>query len=372
MDNMNFPRRWSLVSVALVVVPLAAARPVALTSPTSSFQAAQGSQAPVVVDPPVVDFGKVAPGSKHPAKFAIRNLGQSPVTIKSVVPSCKCTDINVLAGTVIAPGGSVELLATLDVPRTPGEKDAKVFLTFEGYDAPRMAMLKADASLPIRVVPAYVDSLKKVTTGTIQVTSEDGKPFTILSAGGLPPKFSGFDSSKDAPRAQYTLRWEMPETPDTPCEPMPLWWVIETDRADCPLVALRIRDECTGSLADPTRVERFWFFPEPIGVAGRLSEGESIVLPIVIEHYNPKGKGAIVRPEWSQVRGVRSLSPKITATLEGTRPGNKDDVAVLIRLAPAAGVSGVIYAPVEIETATGRGVFAVSMQALSKSTSTAP
>jgi len=325
--------------------------------------------APIRIEPPIIDFGKVAPGAKLPGKFIVRNVGNQPVTVKSVVPSCKCTDVNLAAGTVIAVGGSVELTATLEVPRTPGEKDAKIFLTFEGFGAPQMAMLKADASLPIRAVPAFVDALKSVVEGTIALSSEDGKAFGILSAGGLPPRFVGFDPAKDPPQVAYTLRWVLP---NTSCETMPLWWVVETDRADCPLVALRIRHECTGSRADPGKTERYWFFPEPLAVAGRLVDGESIVVSMVIEHYNPKGRGAIVRPEWSQVKSVRSLSPQITATLEGVRLGTKEDEAVLIRIAPAAGVTGIVYALVEIQTATGAGVFAVSMQAVGTKPPTSP
>ena len=313
----------------------------------------------VVIEPPLVDFGRVAPGSQHPAKFAIRNIGAQPVTITSVVPSCKCTGVNALKGTVIAPGASVELLATLDVPRTPGEKEAKVFLIFEGSQAPMIAMLKADATLAVRANPSFVDALKKVKGGSIVVSSEDRKPFQIKSAGGVVPVFSGFDPSKDAPRAAYTLQWS---APTAPCESMPLWWIIETDRADCPLIPLRIRHECTGSLADPLKAARYWFIPEPLGIAGRVAQGQSTVIPITIEHYNPAGKGAIVRPDWLDVKAVRSISPQIVASLDGTRPGNKDDVAVLIRVAPAPGVTGIVYGFVEIETATGRGVVAISMQ----------
>ncbi len=314
---------------------------------------------PVVVDPAIVDFGKVAPGSRHPATFSVKNLGSAPLTIKSVVPSCKCTDVNVLAGTIIAPGAAATLTATLDVPTTPGEKDAKVFLTFEGYPQPVMALLKADANLPIRALPAYVDALKKVTSGSIKLSSEDGKPFRVLSAGGAPPLFEGFDPAKQEPLASYTLRWAVPAEA---CESLPLWWIVETDRADCPIIPLRIRHECTGSRADPTKAERFWFFPEPIGVAGRLSAGQSAEVPMVIEHYNPKGKGAVVRPDWSEVKSVRSLTPQFTAELTGTRPGSKDDLALLLKVSPTAGAKGLIYGMVEVETATGKGQVAVVMQ----------
>ncbi len=314
---------------------------------------------PVVISPAQIDFGKVKPGTRHAGSFSIANQGTTPITVKSVVPSCKCTGVTALAGTVIAAGASVKLDATLDVPTTPGEKDAKVFVTFEGFAQPIIALLKADATLPVRASPAYIDALKGVSTGLVKLSSEDGKPFTILSAGGQPAVCEGFHPASDQPRSEYSLRWTAPKEP---CETMPLWWVVETDRADCPIIALRIRHECTGSRADPTKADRFWFFPEPIAVAGRVEPGASVLVTVPIEHYNPKGRGAVVRPDWNAVKSVRSLSPQLVATLEDARPGSREDAALTIRVSPTAGASGLLIIPVEVETATGRGSFPVVMQ----------
>ncbi|MFM7481109.1 MAG: DUF1573 domain-containing protein [Planctomycetota bacterium] len=324
--------------------------------------------APVAVEPPQIDFGKVKPGSKLPGKFMLRNMAPSAVTVKSVTPSCKCTDVSLALGTVIPAGGSVEVAATLAVPTTPGEKDAKVFIVFEGFGAPTMAMLKADATLPIRATPAFVDALKGTMTGVVQVSSEDQQPFRVLSAGGVAPTFVNFNAASDAPRSTYVLRWNFP---NVPCEQMPLWWVVETDRPDCPLIPLRFRHECTGMRADPGKEARFWFIPEPLLLANRVALGSSVVVPVVIEHYNPKAKGAVVRADWSEVKSVRSLSPNLVATLEGTKAGAKDDVEVQVRLAPAPSARGAIYAPIEITTATGSAVVAVSMQVVESAANSA-
>jgi hypothetical protein len=336
--------------------------PMALAMMVATPQAvARGdTQAPQVsLTPGQIDFGKVAPGTRHAGSFTIANHGSSAVTVKSVVPSCKCTGVTALAGTVIAPGASVKLDATLDVPTTPGEKDAKVFVTFDGYAQPLIALLKADATLPVRATPAYIDALKGVASGTIRLVSEDGLPFRVLSAGGVAPVYEGFDAAHDAPRSQYALKWT---APTQPCESMPLWWIVETDRADCPIIALRVRHECTGSRADPTKADRFWFFPEPIAVAGRLNPGASTLVTVTIEHYNPKGRGAVVRSDWSAVKSVRALAPSVTASLESARAGARDDMALVIRVAAAADASGLLVVPVEVETATGRGVVPVVMQ----------
>ncbi|MFM8731282.1 MAG: hypothetical protein ACKOGJ_01980, partial [Phycisphaerales bacterium] len=40
--------------------------------PPATGAAAQASV--VVVEPPLIDFGRVAPGSRHPARFMLRNV----------------------------------------------------------------------------------------------------------------------------------------------------------------------------------------------------------------------------------------------------------------------------------------------------------
>src|SRR5262245_3646756 len=102
------------------------------TRPANPPQVAPQVQIPVSVTPPEVDFGVVAPGTKHRATFTLRNLGNQPLTIERAAPSCKCTDITPMDGKTIPPGGTLEFSATLQVPKTPGDKDAKVMITFAG------------------------------------------------------------------------------------------------------------------------------------------------------------------------------------------------------------------------------------------------
>lgn len=311
---------------------------------------------PVRCEPAEVDFGIVTPGSSHEARFVLRNAGTQPVRIAKATPSCKCTEISPVEGLVIAPGSELELRATLAVPRTPGEKDAKVFLVFEGFKAPLLAKMRADASLPVRATPAFVDALKGVSSGSVRVESRDGKPFRILSAGGTAPIVTG--PQPGDPQAAYDIGWTLPR-PDASGQ-IPLWWLVETDRDDAPIVALRIRHETTGVKADPGKDARFWFFPDPIVVAGRLAPSTPIELSTEIHHNNPKGRGRIERPDWQSVQSVRSLSPLATATLIEARAGGPEESEVRFRFELAPGASGMLVIPVEVRTATGTGVVPVA------------
>ena len=339
---------------------LAASALVACTAPA----AAQASLPPgaaripdmVVVQPESISFGAVAPGSSHTGSFTLLNTTQSPMTIRAAVPSCKCTALTDIVGKSIPAGGSLKFDATMEVPLTPGVKDATVQIVVEGLAKPLTAKLSAESVMPIRVDPAYVDALKGKSMGTVAVRSADGQPFRILSVDGAAPQCVGFDPSGDAPRAEYTLRWS---APSAPCEAMPLWWVVETDRADCPLVPLRIRHECTGSKADPGRFAREWFFPEPIGIVGRVAPGTSAETVVPIEHYNPQARGAVQRPQWKDVVRVETRDPRATATLVRTQEGTREQVDVRLSITPSAAIRGFFAVPVDIVTATGTGTVMV-------------
>jgi hypothetical protein len=138
---------------------------------------------------------------------------------------------------------------------------------------------------------------------------------------------------------------------------MPLWWVIQTDRADAPLVPLRIRHECTGSKADPGRYAREWFFPEPIGIVGRVAPGSAAETVVPIEHYNPQARGAVQRPQWKDVVRVETRDPRAQASLVRAQAGTRDQVDVRFSLTPGAELRGFFAIPIDVVTATGTGTF---------------
>ena len=346
--------RWRGVALALglaaIVGPVGAS--VAQAPNPGGTAPAPAAPAAVVVEPPLIDFGRVAPGSRHPARFMVRNVSSAPVTVARAMPSCKCTDLSDIVGRTIAPGTAIELTATLAVPGSPGQKDAEVLIALQGVPGVARARMQADVTMPVRVEPAYVDALKGVQEGEIRVSSVDGAPFRVTAAGGRAPAFVGFDPAVDAPRAEYRLRWRMQEL-GSPA--LPQWWVIDTDRADCPQVPLRIRHETTGARFDPARTTRFWFVPESIVLAGRVRPGTPVELRTTIEHLNPAAQGRVTNPAWSQVRGVTVPGGEGTAELVSATPRGDSFVDLVFRFAAAPGRQGPMYVPVMIETATGRG-----------------
>lgn len=337
----------------------AAAAPTPASTPAAPAAAATvqapasrpASAFPLLVEPPEVNFGRVAPGTKHPARFVLRNAGASPLTIASAKPSCKCTDVSPIEGLTIAPGATLELAAALQVPKSPGEKDAKVMITVAGLQGMVLAKMVADVAQPVRAEPAHIDALKGVASGTIRLSSVDGKPFRVIAAGGKAPELVGFDPSKDAPRATYDLRWSASSIGS----PLPQWLVVDTDRADCPQIPLRIRHETTGVRFDPEQRTRFWFPPESIVLAGVAKPGQPVRLSATIEHLNPGAQGRVTAPEWGKVTALGVPGGEGTATLVSATPRGMDFVDLEFDFVLAAGRTGSLYVPVRITTPTGSG-----------------
>jgi hypothetical protein len=338
---------------AALVIPSLASASASVSAGAGHPQSARPPQAaaqqsPIVVAPPVVDLGVVEPGSTSPAKFTIINGGKTPVTVTKVQPNCTCTAISDIAGQTIAPGATLELTASLAAPQAPGIKEAVVFITFDSAP-PAQAKIKGDIRLKVVAEPPYVDALKEVTAGTVKLRSADGKPFTVRQSGGKPPVFVGFDPAKDAPRAEYELAWSLA---GRACEEMPLWWFVWTDRSDCSVIPLRVRDECTGSKHDMARMQRFWIVKESLVSAGSVHNGTPKTIELELEHYNPAKKGAVERPDWNQVKAVRSLIPGVEVAFKGKR--DLPNAAVLA-VEVNATHGGMFEGEIEIETATGKG-----------------
>ena len=335
----------------------------ASTSPTQTSAQAMGAvQAQTAagrfdIVPEVIDFGAVGPGSVNRGVFKMTNRGQRPVRVLRVTPSCVCTTLSDLAGRVVAAGETISLEASLDAPKQAGEKEAKVFVQMEGMEQPAIVKLKGMVTLPVQPNPAFASALQGVEDGTIRLASVDGKAFKVVASNGNAPSFVGYDPAGGDLQSLYTLRWSVAGMSP---QDIPRWWVFTTDRDDCPLVACRVRHSETGSRRDPDRFERRWIMPDDFAELGAVRVGSTVDVPIQLDHYNPRGRGVIDRPNWSRALEVRSLDPRIDVTLLSSRVVSPEQLDAVIRIAFKGPPESLLYAPVQVSTTTGVGVLEVA------------
>ena len=311
---------------------------------------------PFEIVPEVIDFGAVAAGSINQGIFQLTNRGSRPVQVLRATPSCVCTTLTDLAGTTIGPGETVALEASLDAPKQAGEKEAKVFVQMQGMNQPAIVKLAGMVTLPIQPTPAFASALKGTESGVIRLASTDGRSFRVIASNGSTPAYVDFDPARDDARATYDLRWSVQGMPP---KTIPRWWVFTTDRADCPLVACRVRHAETGSRWDPTRMGRRWIIADDLADLGSVSIGEERDIAIELDHYNPRGGGTVDNPNWSSGMSVRSADPRVEATLASSSKVSEERVAAVIRLRLKGPVEDLLYVPVTVTTATGTGVLEV-------------
>ena len=284
---------------------------------------------PITLDPPMVDFGIVEPGVTKVGVVKLVNTGTKELEVLTVQPNCKCTTLDDISGKKIPVGGFIELRAEMKAQSSPGSKKAEVKVLIDGYTQVLNIVLRNEVSLPVRIAPAYINAVNGADQrGTIVIESIDKQPFRICAVGGKTPTLIGFDQSKDEARNQYMLEWDFAR--DFPDGKAPRYLIIETDRADCPLVDIFVRHESNF----PKVAFKFTDYRHTFG---RMIEGGSHEFSIEISELKPG----------ERIVTAATSSPAAKVEFLGTEPEGKG-VRINLRATPNPGSLGLLYVPFTI------------------------
>ncbi len=257
----------------------------------------------IEAEPAEMNFGVLPPGATVRGTVRLWNVGSKELTINESVTSCGCTSSEDLAGRMIRSGGFIDFDTTMNMKSGLGEKKEKITIYFEPGHRKQAAVVyfTADVSLPIKLDPPHLAASDRVNDqwvqtrqGEVTLTALDGRPFSILRTHGLPPDFVGFDPGVDAPRAQYTVRWDLDRFDGV----IPWFWVIETDRPDCPIIDARVRHSSTTLPPRPKRQP--WVSKDQRLLVGIVRKGEPFEVTTSIEYaknYPPDPDRAVAASE---------------------------------------------------------------------------
>lgn len=322
-----------LVADTAVAQPVVASREPApptvelepVDAPASTPRPESAARPPVSFRPAVLDFGYIAPGAEAEGELEVHNVGDEPLTITRVHPSCQCTTLSDLTGAVIQPGESVNLRARLAGRSVPGHRKAVVTFFFEGYSQPLGVDLRGEVSAAVKATPAIFNLAGGIRSGHVVVESIDGKTFNILAANGETPRFVGFDPSIDEPRDSYNIEWDFTGVADEDLTP---WWIIETDHPECPVLDTWVRHLSTIEI--PPREQR-WRIADRRILLGRMEPGTPVEFDTRIKNIR---QGTLY--------DVHSLSDQFDAELVSYEPGDID-ADCTIRVTPKPDHVGVVY-----------------------------
>lgn len=268
--------------------------------------------APFEFDPPSLDFGYVSPGAIVEAPVTLTNTSRQPLVIAAMRASCQCTTLEDLSGRTIPPGESITFTPSMESPTALGPKNAAIRFIFEGYGRAEFP-LRSISARAVYAEPAYLAALEQ-SQGTFTVTALDGEPFRVLSVNGEEPDFVDPASASSAePRTEYELRWDLSEYDEETCadaqgDPMPHYWVVETDHPEAPVIDLRVRSMC--ALPDPIG-DRRWIMSERRVLLDEFTVEEGGEFTVFM-------KWLADTPPQDTIRRIESESDDFHASLLGT------------------------------------------------------
>jgi hypothetical protein len=286
--------------------------------------------AAVTAEPMSVDFGLVEPRTLVEAEITLRNHLDRPLRIVAAQPTCTCTMVDV-TGETIPPNGTLLMPMSMQTSASVGVRTAAVTLLFEGVPTPLRVEIAAEVAYSVRAVPQpFIDALApERLQGAFEVESVDGLPFRVLAVQGEAPQFEGHDPQRDPPRNRYRLRYDFT---GLECPEVPKYLLVQTDRADCPLVDLRVRHPCT-------RIQPTLSIAEFRSMVGRLGPGERGEFTIEIRNMGR-----------SRVDAVSTFSTDARVRIVGQET---DGTSILctIEVIPSPGFRGLLQLPVNISAA---------------------
>ena len=283
---------------------------------------------PLVIEPPALDFGFIAPGESKTGIFTLKNPNNFPLTIVALQPTCTCTSTTDLSGRVIAPGESIQFDASLAAAVATGPRKSTVKVIVEGFSKPVEVDVRAEVVVELRVVPPAINVLPNVpVAGRVVIESVDKKPFQILSADNKAPAFIGFDPANDAARSTYLVRYDFTRIAS---DTLPAWWLIETDRINSPVLAVKFRNDAS-HIVPVVRMKEY-----------NLNLG---LIPT-----NGAKEFTFDLVDWADpVTSITSMSDSFTAQLVAQDRQGKD-VQVRARVTPTSSVRGLFQCKLQMNT----------------------
>lgn len=330
-------RTLAALLAALVAMPAAALPQQQQLAERARQVAQQMALCPVKTPQPRLDAGLVKPNTEVKFEAILMNTSDRPVKCVRSSPSCTCTTVDML-GKVIPAGGTITVPLSMRTSGATGEKTAEVVLMFENVPGLVELSIRAEVTYPVRAFQMstgpdgkprrdpFINAFdnKANAKGEITVESIDGAPFRVLTVGGQPASFVDFDPANQQPRESYRVRYDFSALP---CELVPKYLVVETDRPDARLIDLRVRHECT-------RINPAFGFAQYRENLGVIAPGETKAFEVEIKHANGV-----------RIDSVTSTDPRLESKLLEQRPGADDGMLVRVAVTAKADASGFVLAP---------------------------
>ena len=276
------------------------------------------------MEPEAFEAGDMKPTEKRSTTFTLTNTSEATIEVEDVRSTCWCA-AGELTDRSIEPGETVTLQVTLEATPEPGVLDRAIYVYAKGYAQPAILTLRADVNYGIRTHLEY-DTPEEFRMGIVHLTSADGSAFRVISANRTKPVFvDEFDPAHDAPKSEYTIRYDLSSAPPGM---LPPWFIIETDHPDSPIIDLPVVPE-----GEEVRRLRPWIVSTGRVMVGRFGPGEWRDFVITLR--------GVRDDTLNSIETLTDEPGEARVTLMGLEPA-PDGMRARFRVAAAANARGVV------------------------------
>lgn len=272
--------------------------------PAAQQEAAQ--QIPFRLRSDTVDVGVLRPSAQVDRTIEIFNASRLPVTLTRVTGTCTCVG-GLPGGRQSVPSGEVaEVTITLKARPNPGPVSEVVTIWYldpeTGAERNFSVTVVGEIALAVKAEPFFINLLGE-RTGTIRLSTDERRPFRILSSGGAAPVYDlrGYPEGEDPaqPRMRHALSYNFTDVDDSD---VPQFWIIETDHPEAPIMDLRMIHR--GMIAEAAKTHP-WALTHDRVILGALAPGAGIDFTMAIVNVNQSA--TLEAALDSQVMGVEVI-----------------------------------------------------------------
>lgn len=281
------------------------------------------------VDQSIFDFGKVMQGTQVVHDFTLRNVGDAPLEIDKVQPSCGCTAVASVTD-VIEPGAEVQLRSTFDTSGFYGYK-VKTIRVFSNdpTQASTVLSLRGTVQRDVEVSPP------RVYFGAVDKGRSPTKSLTLTRAAGSKIQIGEVTSHSDKLTVSVEeLKAGGKKVSVTLSDQLPVGTFrsrlsVKTSSDKNPVITVPVFAKIQGDLR-----------LTPLDVSFGLHEGpleSALEEEVLLENHGDVPVS---------VTGVSSDSPLVSATVAELEKGKRYQILVQV----AAQAQGTVRAVLTIET----------------------
>lgn len=230
----------------------------------------------IVANPATVDFGDVPPGVAVTRTVSLENVGNFPLHVRSLRPSCECTVAKLPRDTEILPGESLALDMTFTGTEREGPTTPSLMVLFAEQIPPLRIDASANVNRGIRFSVEEAHDPQGAPIPVARLESVHDRPFRILSVNGRTPvtPMGATSASEAAPAHLVGIAPAPAGAVAFPGESR--WVAIETDDPDAPVVVV----PAPGADLDSER--RSWTVSERLLVLGPLAHAEDSTFTVLL------------------------------------------------------------------------------------------